>query len=335
MPTEPGADMRRRYFLGALGGVVAAWPVVSQAQRAMPVIGFLNPTSPDMNADRLRAFRQGLKETGYIENENVAVQYRWADNHIDRLPELAVELVRQQVTVIVAIVGSPPAFAAKAATTSIPTVFAVGEDPVKLGLVASLARPGRNMTGLNFLNAELTAKRFELLREMLPKASRVGVLVNPINGTNAEATLRDVTVAARAIGLRIEVLNASTISEINAAFAATARERLDALFVGGDTFFNSRRVQLANLAARHAISTSFVGRQYAEAGGLMSYGTNIADAYRQVGVYAGNILKGAKPADMPVVQATKFELVINAQTANMLGVIVPPTLLARADEVIE
>ena len=270
-------------------------------------------------ADRLRGFRQGLKDTGYVEGENVAIEYRWAENQIDRLPELAAELVRRRVAVIAATGGPPSALAAKAATTTIPIVFIVGEDPVRLGLVASLARPGGNLTGINFFSGELTAKRLELLRELVPGATRVAVLVNPANAANTETTLRDVEAAARAMGLQIQVLNASTSREIDAAFATFVRERPDALFVGGDPFFNSRRVQLAHLAARHAIPATYSGRDYAEAGGLMSYGTNLADAYRQVGVYAGRILKGAKPADLPVVQATKFELVINAQTARMLG----------------
>jgi putative ABC transport system substrate-binding protein len=331
--------VKRREFITLLGGAAAVpstlWPRAARAQQpAVPVIGFLNSQLPDAYADRLRAFRQGLREAGYVEGENVAIEYRWAENQIDRLPALAAELIRRRVAVIVAI-GSPgPPFAAKAATTTIPIVFAVGDDPVRLGLVASLARPGGNLTGINFFNSELVAKRLELLRELVPAATRVAVLVNP-TVASAESTLRDVEPAARAIGLQIQFLNASTSREIDAAFATLVRERPDALFVANDGFFGSRRVQLANLASRYAVPAIFHSREIADVGGLMSYGTNIADAWRQVGVYAGRILKGAKPADLPVVQASKFELVINAQTARMLGLTVPTTLLASADEVIE
>jgi putative ABC transport system substrate-binding protein len=328
--------MRRRNFIALLGSAAAAWPLAARAQQpAMPVIGFLNVTSSEANAGRLRAFRQGLKDTGYVEGENLAIEYRWADNQIDRLPALAADLVRRKVAVIVATTASPPALAAKAATTTIPVVFLVAEDPVKLGLVASLARPGGNLTGINFFNAELIAKRLELLRELVPTAIRVAVLVNPADATNSENALRDVNVAARAMGLQIQVLNAGTSGEINAAFATFVRERPDALFVGGDAFFNSRRVQLANLASRHAIPAAYAGRDFAEAGGLMSYGSNLTDAFRPIGVYTGRILKGAKPVELPVMQSSKFELVINAETARMLGLTVPPSLLATADEVIE
>jgi putative tryptophan/tyrosine transport system substrate-binding protein len=327
--------MRRRSFLAALGGAAAAWPLAARAQQpAMPVIGFLNPTSPDAAADRLRGFRQGLKDTGYVEGETVAIEYRWGEGQFDRLPALATELARRQVAVIAAI-GNATAMAANAATKTIPIVFLATEDPVKLGLVTSLARPSGNATGINFYTGELTAKRLELLHELVPMATRVAVLVNPANAATTETTLRDVAAPARAMGLQIQVLNASTSSEINAVFAMFVREPPDALFVGLDPFLNSRRVQLVNLASRHALPATFSNRDNAEAGGLMSYGANIADAYRQVGVYAGRILKGAKPADLPVVQASKFELVINAETARMLGLTVPPTLLSIADEVIE
>jgi putative ABC transport system substrate-binding protein len=328
-------DLRRRQFMTLLGGA-AAWPFAARAQQAaMPVIGFVNPQSPDGHAGRLRGFRQGLKESGFVEGENVAIEYRWAEGQFDRLPALAAELVRRQVAAIVATGGPATPMAAKAATTTIPIVFLAAEDPVGVGLVASLAHPGGNLTGINFLNSELAAKRLGLLRELVPGAARVAVLVNPANAVNAETTLRDAQAAARAMGLQIRVLNASTSREINAAFASLGRERPDALFVGGDGLFNSRCVQLVNLASRHAVPATYADRLMTEAGGLMSYGSDIADAWRQVGVYAGRILKGAKPGDLPVVQASKFELVINAETARMLGLTVPPSLLAAADEVIE
>jgi putative ABC transport system substrate-binding protein len=323
--------VKRREFIAALGGA-AAWPVMARGQRAvMPVIGFLHPTSPDAFADRLRAFRQGLKDTGYVEGESVAVVYRWAEDRNDQLPELAVELVHRQVAVITTFASA--ALAAKAATTTIPIVFLAIEDPVRLGLVASLARPGGNATGVNILSGELAAKRLELLRELVPAVTRAAVLVNP--AANVETTVRDVAAAARALGLQIQIFNASTSREIDAAFATFVRERPDALFVGGDPFFTSRRVQLANLGARHVLPMTSAVREIAEVGGLMSYGSNIADAWRQVGIYAGRILKGAKPADLPVMQSSKLELVVNHQTARTLGLTVPATLLARADEVIE
>jgi putative ABC transport system substrate-binding protein len=324
--------MRRRNFIALLGGAVA-WPLAVQAQQpTMPVIGFLDPTSSDTFEARVRAFRQGLKDTGYVEGENVAITYRFAENQIDRLPELAADLVRRQVAVIATLANG--ALASKAATTTIPIVFLLAEDPVKVGLVTSLARPGGNLTGINFFSAELVAKRLGLLREVVPTATRVAVLVNP-TGPNSETTSRDAQSAARATGLEIQVLNASTSREINLAFAGFVGERPDALFVDIDPFFTSRRFQLVNLASRHAIPTTYPGRQFTEVGGLMSYGSDLRDAWRQVGVYAGRILKGAKPADLPVAQSTKFELVINAETARMLGVTVPPSLLALADEVIE
>ena len=326
--------MRRREFILALSGAAVAWPLPARAQQpAMPVIGLLDSRSPDGMTDRLRAFREGLKDSGYVERENVAIEYRWAENQLDRLPELAAELVRRQVAVIAA-TSTNPAFAAKAATTTTPIVFVVGEDPVRLGLVASLARPGGNLTGINILSGELAAKRLDLLREMVPGAARIAVLVNPAN-VMTENALRDVAAAARVMGLQIQVLNASTSGEIDAAFATFVRERPDAIFVGLDVFFISRRAQLVNLASRHALPATYHLREFAEAGGLMSYGSNIVDTFRQAGVYAGRILKGAKPADLPVVQSSKFELVIIASTARMLGLTVPDNLLAAADEVIE
>jgi putative ABC transport system substrate-binding protein len=326
--------MKRRDFITLLGGA-AAWPLTARAQQpAMPVIGFLNPTSPDANVDRLRGFRQGLKDTGYVEGENVTTMYRWAEGQFDRLPALATELLHRRVAVI-ATTSNAAAIAAEAATKTVPIVFLATEDPVKLGLVASLSRPSGNATGINFFSGELTEKRLELLRELVPAATRVAVLVNPANAMTTESTLRDVTTAAGAMGLRVQVANAGTSGEINAAFDTFARERPDLLFIGLDVYLNSRRAQLVTLAARHAIPAIFSNRDFTEIGGLMSYGTNIADAYRQIGVYAGRILKGAKPADLPVVQAAKFELVINARTARMLGLAVPDKLLALADEVIE
>jgi putative ABC transport system substrate-binding protein len=291
--------------------------------------------SPETSADRLRAFRQGLKEAGFVEGENVVIEYRWADNQFGRLPALAAELVRRPVIAIVTSGGSPPALAAKAATATIPIIFIVPMDPVRLGLVASLAQPGGNATGINFFSEELTAKRLGLLRELVPGMARVAVLANPSNAAATETVLRDVEAAARAMGLQIQVVNADTSREIDAAFATFGRERPDALFVIGGPFLLSRRVQLALLAARHAIPASYGSREYAEIGGLMSYGASLIDAHRQAGVYAGRILTGAKPAEVPVMQSTRFELVINLPAAKALGLEVPPTLLARADKVIE
>jgi putative ABC transport system substrate-binding protein len=327
--------VRRREFILAVGGAAAAWPLAARAQQpAMPVIGFLSAASPDGYTDRVRAFRQGLRDAGYVEGDNVAIEYRWAEGQYDRLPALAAELVRRQVAVIVA-APTVSALVAKSATATIPIVFTAGDDPVKLGLVSSLARPGGNLTGVNFFGAEVVSKRLELLRELIPGVGRLAVLVNPSNATISETTVRDVEAAARGMGVQVQVFNAGTSREIDAAFANLVRERSDAVFVGGDAFFTSRRVQLATLAARYLIPSSFSQREVTEAGGLMSYATNIRNTYRQAGVYVGRILKGAKPADLPVVQSTKFELVINNQTARMLGLTVPDKLLVAADEVIE
>jgi putative ABC transport system substrate-binding protein len=326
--------MERRAFIALLGGA-AACPLAARAQQpAMPVIGFLHSQSPDAFTEPLRGFRQGLKESGFVESETVAIEYRWADNQTDRLPALATELVRRRVAVI-ATFSPPVALAAKAATTTIPIVFNLGDDPVRLGLVASLARPGGNLTGINFFVGELAAKRLEVLRELVPGATRVALLLDPSAGQITETTLRDVEAAARPKGLQIQVLNVQTSRDINAAFATFARDRPDALFVGPGPFFTTRRVQLALLAAVQRVPAIYPVRPFAEAGGLISYGASLTDAYRQVGAYAGRILKGAKPADLPVVQSSKFELVINAETARILGLDVPPSLLARADEVIE
>lgn len=330
-----GADMKRREFLGVVSGAAAAWPLMARAQQpAIPVVGFLDSRSPDALTERLRGFRQGLKDTGYVDTENATIVYRWAEGQNDRLSQLAAELVHRQVTVIAVSGGLPPVLATKAATTTIPIIFLSADDPVGRGLVASLARPGGNLTGINFFNNELGAKQLEPLRELVPATARVAVLVNPASATFTEVT-KDVESAARSLGLQIQVINASTSREIDAAFATIMRQRSDALFVSGDPLFNSRRVQLVLLAGRHGVPAIYSGREYADAGGLMSYGSDITDAYRQMGTYTGRVLRGEKPANMPVMQATKFELIINAQTARLLRITVPPTLLARADEVIE
>lgn len=328
--------MRRREFLGLLGGAAAMAPAVARTQpAAMPVIGYLDIRSSDGMESRLRAFRQGLKEVGYSEGENLKIEYRWADNRADRLAEMTAELVRRKPAVIVATGGPQAALAAKAATTSIPVIFLVGEDPTRLGLVSSLTRPSANLTGVNLFANELEAKRLELLHQLLPRATRIAILLNPADVRNTETTLRDVTAAARTIGLRTEILNAGTTQEIADAFAVLGQQRPDAVFVGATSSLNIRRVQLAQLAAFHRLPATYALREAPEVGGLMSYGPSISDAVRQWGVYAGRILKGAKPADLPVMQASKFELVINVTTAKLLGLSVPSSLLAIADEVIE
>jgi putative ABC transport system substrate-binding protein len=326
--------MKRREFITLLGGAAAGWPVAARAQQpTMPVIGFLGPTTADVLSDRVRGLQQGLKETGFSVGENLNIVFRLAENRDDRLPDLAADLVRRQVTVIVA--ASPrAAFAAKAATTKIPIVFLIGDDPVRLGLVPSIARPDGNLTGINFLGAELVGKRAELLRELLPGATRLAVLANPADLVT-ENQVRAVQAAATSIGLEIKVANATTSREIDGVFDLIGRERPDALFVTTSAFLNNRRIQLVQLAAFHRLAATYGLRDFAEAGGLMSYGSSIVDAYRQCGLYVGRIMNGARTADLPVLQASKFELIINSQTARMLGLTVPPTLLTIADEVIE
>ena len=327
--------MRRREFIRLLSGAAAAWPfTVCAQQQPMPVVGFLNAASPGPLRQQVAAFREGLKESDYVEGRNVAVEYRWAEGQYDRLPALVADLVRQQVSVIVSGGGAPAVLAAKAATTTIPIVFSIGADPVVLGLVASLNRPGGNITGVYQFTSGLEAKRLGLLHEMIPKATPIAVLVNP-NFADAESQLRDVQEAAARLEVQLVVVRANAESDFDAAFSTLVRQRAGALLVCSSPFFNGRREQLVVLAARHAVPAIFEWRDFAAAGGLMSYGTSLADAYRQVGVYAGQILKGAKPVDLPVVQSTKFELVINLSTAKALGLEVPPTLAARADEVIE
>jgi ABC-type uncharacterized transport system substrate-binding protein len=318
-----------------LGGAMTMAPGVRAQQKAMPVIGYLSAGSPDPSAQSLTAFRQGLGEIGYVEGQNVAIDSRSADGQLDRFPALVADLVHRQVSLIAVLGSAAAALAAKAATQTIPIAFGVPEDPVKLGLVASLPRPGGNATGINFFTAEVMAKRLGLLRELVPAAARIAVLVNPANVGRGALTRTELEPAARVLGLQVQFYDASTNPEIDAAYATLVRERPDALFVSSDAFFSSRRVQLISLAARHALPAAYSVREFVEAGGLMSYGTSLAEAFRQVGVYSGRILKGEKPADLPVVQASKFELIINLQTAKLLGLEVPPMLLARADEVIE
>jgi putative ABC transport system substrate-binding protein len=328
--------MRRRDFISLLGGAAATWPRAVRAQQpALPVVGFINPGSADAAAPRVAVFRKGLNENGYVEGQNVTVEYHWLEGHYDRLPALMADLVRRQVAVIATPAFAQAALAAKAATATIPIVFGVAEDPVRLGLVASLARPDGNATGMNLFTTEAVAKELGLLHGLVPKAVRIAVLVNPANAATTEPTLREVQEAAPAIGLQIQILNATTIGEIDVAFASLAHERPDALFVAPDGFFNSRRVQFVTLTAVNKIPAAYWDRDIVAAGGLMSYGTDVADSFHQVGVYTGKILKGAKPADLPVVQSTKFVFAINLQTARALGIEVPPAVLSIADEVIE
>ena len=326
--------MKRRAFITLLGGA-AVWPHAARAQQqAMPVVGFLGTTTPDDFADRVAAFRGGLKEAGYIEGKNVVVEYRWPEGNYDRLPTLAADLVRLQVAVIAAVGGEPTPLAAKAATATIPIVFSIGGDPVRLGLVASLNRPGGNITGVNFFQSDLGAKRLGLLHELLPKASVIGMLVNPTFG-DAETHVRDAKEAALPLGVQIHVVRARTTDDFDTAFATLAQQKIDALLLANDAFFLSERRKLIALAARYAIAAVYFWREFAVDGGLMSYSPSLSQAYRQVGIYTGKILNGAKPADLPVVQATKFEFVINLKTAKTLGLTFPSGLLAIADEVIE
>jgi putative tryptophan/tyrosine transport system substrate-binding protein len=327
--------MRRREFIALLGGA-ASWPLAALAQQpTMPVIGYLGSESPDLFAGRLSAFHQGLSETGFVEGQNVAIEYRWAENQYDRFPALLADFIRRKVTVIVAVTGTPPALAAKAATTTIPVVFVTAGDPVALGLVASLNRPGGNLTGVATLTVELAPKQLEVLRELVPTATIFALLVNPVNSTNAETLSRELQAAARTLGLELHVLHASTERDFDAVFASLPRLRAGALLIGSDPFFNSRSQQLVALASRHAMPTMYPFREYAMAGGLMSYGNSFADAHRQVGVYTGRIVRGEKPADLPIQQSVKVELVINLKTAKALGLTFPISLLGRADEVIE
>jgi putative tryptophan/tyrosine transport system substrate-binding protein len=327
--------MKRREFITLVGGAAVAWPLAAPAQQQMPVVAFLSVGSPESMAGRVAAFRKGLSETGYAEGRNVSIEYHWLGGQYEGLKALLADLVQRRVSVI-AVPGSTPAsLAAKAAIADIPIVFGVAENPVELGLVRSLAQPGSNATGINFFSAETEAKRFGLMHELVPRATRFAVLVNPANVRYTEGTSKSVGQAARTFGIEVVFFKASTPAEIDAAFAAMSRERVDALFIGGEAFFASRGVQLATLTARERLPASFASRELVQAGLLMSYGTNLADMARQVGIYTGSILKGAKPADLPVTQATKFEFVINLQTAKSFGIEVSPMLLARADEVIE
>ena len=327
--------MKRREFIASAGAAAVGWPFASRAQQAVPVIGFLSTESPGQFAHIVVAFRRGLNETGFVEHRNVGIEYRWAEGRYDQLPTLAAELASQRVAVIVATGGTVAGQAAKRATATIPIVVVIGDDPVRVGLVASVNRPGGNITGVMILSTLLAAKRLELLRDMLPKANVIGALINPTNSTSASSQLKDLETAARTIGTELRIVNASNERDLDAGFATLAQQHVDALIVSTDPYYNSRREQIVGLAARHAIPATYAFREFADAGGLISYGTSCAHAYRQAGVYVGRILKGEKPAELPVLQPTTLELIINLKAAKALGLNVPPTLIARADEVIE
>jgi putative ABC transport system substrate-binding protein len=328
--------VRRRDFITLLGGAAAAWPRAARAQQAaMPVVGFLHSSSAEHNANRVSAFRKGLAETGYVEGQNVAIEFRWTEGQDDRLPDLAADLIRRRVAVIATPASTPASLAAKAATRSIPIVFAVANDPVALGLVASLSRPGGNATGVSFQIVELVPKQLGMLHELVPAANRFVALLGPNSAITDAAVVKDLQMSASVLGLPMEILRAGTGREIDAAFAKVVQKAGGALLVGPDPFFTNRRAQIVTLAARHALPAIYYAPEFAEIGGLMSYGPNIADGYRQVGIYVGRILKGEKPTDLPVVQPTKFELVVNLNTARALDIAIPNTLLALADEVID
>jgi len=327
--------MRRREFITLVGGAAAGWPLVARAQQpAMPVVGFLGTTTPDDFADRVAAFREGLKEVGYVEGQNVVIEYRWPEGHYDRLPTLASDLVRRQVAVIAAVGGEPSALAAKAATTTIPIVFSIGGDPIRVGLVSNLNRPGGNITGVNFFQSDIGAKRLGLIHELLPKATVIGFLVNP-TFTDAEAEIRDANEAAIRLGLQTHTVEARTVDEFDNAFATLAQQKVEAIFLANDAFFFRERRRLIALAARYDMPAVYNWREFAVDGGLMSYSPSLTQGYRQVGIYTGRILKGEKPANLPVQQPIKFEFVINLKTAKALGLTFPSGLIAIADDVIE
>ena len=328
--------MRRRDFIKVVGSLAAAWPLAARAQQpAMPVIGFLSSRSPGESTSVVAAFRQGLRETGFIEGQNLGIAFRWAEGHYDRLPALASELVSLPVTLLFAAGGTPSAFAAKGATSTIPVVFSAVSDPVEIGLVPSLNQPGGNLTGMGIFNASLGTKRLELMKELMPNAGVIGYLLNPASGRKSETESKSVVAAARALGVDVRILNAKSESELESAFAGLQGQRIGALVVSGEPFFDSQRERIVGLAAKYAVSTIYAWREYVLAGGLMSYGTDLPESYRQAAIYAGRILKGETPANLPVVQPTKFYMAVNFKVAKSLGIEVPPRLLGLADEVVE